>query len=687
MKPGLDKILLTLLFFITLTHADAQTFVEKLRLEGAEVFAKCKVIEPFERVVGRDITEFDHLYGKVDVINLSPKINSAILLSQDKFLNLSIPISGGKEVAVHLKEVEIHAEGFRITNSKDEEVLQDISSKFYWGYAEGFEQSTVVINVFDGQISGTLDLGNDTYTIGKLNNTAEHVVYKESDSNIHNEMSCGADQLPKLKEEVKEQVDRNSRDANNCVNIYFELDHDFYNRYGNIPDAYQYLVSVFSQVRILYNNENIQVRIQEVKVWDEEDPYPGSSTLSFLNQFRNSVGSNFNGTLAHLVGTQGGGGIAYVDVVCVKSYAHGYSVMDPNYNNVPQFSNAVNILTHELGHNLGSPHTHSCNWNNDNSQIDDCGNVYLANAGESPEPCYDSQSPIIPSGGGTIMSYCHLNSVGVDFNLGFGTQPGNLIRDKVHNGSCLSACVDCNLVGQSCDDNNPCTENDTYDEYCICMGTPLPDQDNDGVCGDADPDDTDPCNPNGLLDGTLTTLTIVMDQYPQEVSWKIVDSNDVVVASKAGYTGAGQTYTELVCLKDGCYTFTIEDSYGDGICCGQGNGSYSLTDPNNNVLASGGQYTTSEDTEFCYDFYGCPDADEDNICDNVDPCYDPMMMMVNDVLDSGNYNARGEIVIDSGASIPENAVITLNAPVIRISSMVVIPDNTNIEFNDEPCNN
>lgn len=47
------------------------------------------------------------------------------------------------------------------------------------------------------------------------------------------------------------------------------------------------------------------------------------------------------------------------------------------------------------------------------------------------------------------------------------------------------ACDDCDnrLVGTACDDNNPCTINDTYDANCNCIGTSTgSDSDNDGVC-------------------------------------------------------------------------------------------------------------------------------------------------------------------------------------------------------------
>ena len=62
--------------------------------------------------------------------------------------------------------------------------------------------------------------------------------------------------------------------------------------------------------------------------------------------------------------------------------------------------------------------------------------------------------------------------------------------------------------------------------------------------------------------------------------------------------GAGSTVTEDICLPNGCYDFTIFDSYGDGICCAYGNGSYSLTD-GSTVLASGGSFGSSETTNFC----------------------------------------------------------------------------------------
>ena len=111
--------------------------------------------------------------------------------------------------------------------------------------------------------------------------------------------------------------------------------------------------------------------------------------------------------------------------------------LNTNIAPIPTYSWDVNVFSHEMGHNFGSRHTHNCIWNGNSTQIDDCGNVHGSG---TPGSCYDSQNPIIPSGGGTIMSYCHNDNVGINFSLGFGQQPGDVIRNNYNNASCNLAC-------------------------------------------------------------------------------------------------------------------------------------------------------------------------------------------------------------------------------------------------------
>jgi subtilisin family serine protease/chitodextrinase len=105
--------------------------------------------------------------------------------------------------------------------------------------------------------------------------------------------------------------------------------------------------------------------------------------------------------------------------------------------------------------------------------------------------------------------------------------------------------------------------------------------------------------PTGCTD-TEVTLSITLDNYPEETTWTLTNDGGQTVASGGTYGSQpdGSTITEVLCLADDCYTFTINDAYGDGICCSYGNGSYSLTQGSTS-LASGGSFTNSEATDFC----------------------------------------------------------------------------------------
>ena len=151
-----------------------------------------------------------------------------------------------------------------------------------------------------------------------------------------------------------------------------------------------------------------------------------------LTSYQNYTGE-FNGNVSILLSYAASGGIAVLDGLCQTNpdWRKCFASIDGVFSNVPTYSWDVMVVTHEMGHVIGSKHTHACAWNGNNTAIDGC-------AGSVEGSC---QLPGIPPGGGTIMSYCHLQNVGINFSLGFGTQPGNVIRNKVNaTGNCLTAC-------------------------------------------------------------------------------------------------------------------------------------------------------------------------------------------------------------------------------------------------------
>jgi hypothetical protein len=101
----------------------------------------------------------------------------------------------------------------------------------------------------------------------------------------------------------------------------------------------------------------------------------------------------------------------------------------------------------------------------------------------------------------------------------------------------------------------------------------------------------------GTCDPGAVTLTLKLDNYPSETSWSLTQ-NGSTLASGSGYSTKGATITETFDFGTGDFDFTINDQYGDGICCSYGNGFYELKDSNGNVLASGGSFGSSETSTY-----------------------------------------------------------------------------------------
>ncbi|KAF2518132.1 T9SS type A sorting domain-containing protein [Flavobacterium salilacus subsp. salilacus] len=97
----------------------------------------------------------------------------------------------------------------------------------------------------------------------------------------------------------------------------------------------------------------------------------------------------------------------------------------------------------------------------------------------------------------------------------------------------------------------------------------------------------------------VVEFALLTDEYGEETSWELTNQNGSVLYSGSGYDDS-QSYTELFNLDGGCYTFTITDTIGDGICCTEGNGSYSLTVGGITII-QGGDFGASESVTFILD--------------------------------------------------------------------------------------
>ncbi|MFN3874931.1 MAG: T9SS type A sorting domain-containing protein [Flavobacteriales bacterium] len=152
-----------------------------------------------------------------------------------------------------------------------------------------------------------------------------------------------------------------------------------------------------------------------------------------------------------------------------------------------------------------------------------------------------------------------------------------------------------NIPGAPCNDNNVCTENDTWNASCQCVGTPLIDADDDGVCDANDPcpllpnlqpgdacDDGNPGTINDVVNASCVCAGVPAGPGCDFNALEIVVVNDAVsivtyevrvqgtnaLAANGTVNPPAGAYTLDICLPNGCYYLVVTDDGGDGIVGG-----------------------------------------------------------------------------------------------------------------------
>ena len=454
----------------------------------------------------------------------------------------------------------------------------------YRGHVAGHPGSVVALSLLEGELTATITRGGtDRLALGlvtpdkgtaKTPGRSTYAIFPHRELLGRHELGCAtADDGAGYTREDLAPASGPKSSRGGCVDVYLEVDYDIYAARGyDATAAAAFVAANFNEVSILYRAIDVNLSISEMQVWEEISPYAGAQSGTLLSQFRNHR-RTFNGDVAQLLSFQSSGGIAVLDGLCHPDSGArmSFSSINARFESVPVYSWSVMVIAHELGHLLGSRHTHACAWNGNNTALDNC-------PGFTEGTC---ASGTAPATGGSIMSYCHINRVGIDFRYGFGPQPGAVIANRV---AAARGCVQASCGGGG-------------------GGNPP---------GGGGGGDDDPGPPVVQCDEQPVYLRLVLDDFGPETSWLLRAEGGDTLATGGPYPKkqAGRIVRDTVCVPDGCYHFVISDRDGDGLCCDYGAGSYRLTDSLGTVLGAGNSFDTTEVTDFCLPYLPPPTGED-----------------------------------------------------------------------------
>lgn len=276
------------------------------------------------------------------------------------------------------------------------------------GKVQGSPSSHVMLALFESWATGYITLERSgvmqRYLLSPLTKTPRgvHIINKDIYAVHPTPWSCGTvdtDFPVGGKEKGLEQTQA----VNKIVRVAVEGDEEYYIDHGrNVYKCAEYAQAVIAASSDIYQRDvSAAIMTPWMGFWTATDPYPGIKSDDILTQLRTYWLANRAGVdraaVTLLSGVNGIGGVAYLDALCTNL---GYAVSGL-FNTftypVAGYAWDTDVVSHEIGHNVGARHTHSCTWN---PPIDSC----VAAEGT----CYTGTKPKL----GTIMSYCHLTPSG-----------------------------------------------------------------------------------------------------------------------------------------------------------------------------------------------------------------------------------------------------------------------------------
>ena len=186
------------------------------------------------------------------------------------------------------------------------------------------------------------------------------------------------------------------------------------------------------------------------------------------------------------------------------------------------------------------------------------------------------------------------------------------------------------------------------------------------------------------LDSNYDTITLsfIADNYPQETSWKLIDESNEIISTGALSNGT-EFYTEDICVDySSCFTLYVYDSYGDGMCCGYGEGSFQVLDASGNtILVNDGDFGNYAEETFCLDDSGCEITADINISHATSSSANDGVITIN--ISSGlspfQYSIDGGVTLSDSNTFVNLPPGNYNVFIIGASGICTFEENVSVE--------
>lgn len=384
---------------------------------------------------------------------ISLHVNDEVLENIKKFkpsrFKLNVPFLNDETLVLTLQHSSIRKKDF-VFKSRTRKGYEDkkVFPKVRTYNIKG-DNVSGTINIVGNTIKAMLVKDNRIYEMHKSDSNT-HVLYSIEDAIVKTNFICKTEEVAEefnlLPTGRSKQMPRSSSPT--CITIAWDVDYFTYSTTfnGSTQQVLDWLSILTASMNEVYvNGLDTQIILGDVVISEEEDVYTDladeqgenlSSTLMLnllSSTWQNTAELDvIERTTAHLVTSLiVNEGRASTVGLCNRRFSYAVQGIGTNSTNIQgqqegeisegyvnsQISWILKMTTHELGHNIRSPHTHAPVWQADSQynflggSIDTCDSYYSqynpdaygASGGDANTLEWNTSEEY-----GTVMSYCHL---------------------------------------------------------------------------------------------------------------------------------------------------------------------------------------------------------------------------------------------------------------------------------------